>query len=229
MSARFPRPKKKRAQTYRFEHLKKNYVAGQGFLRIILSLYLDTEPRRIAFDQNQYGKPFLSGRSGPEALEFNLSHSHRMALYALTRGRRIGVDVEYLRDIPDIDAIVARFFSPGERNRFFALPDNQKKQAFYRGWTQKEAFIKAVGRGLYLPLDRFEVSLTPGETPRLLWMQGEPDEAARWSMESLTPAPGYLGAVAVEGRRLKYSYWRMPGRETSFNREPGTAAPGLLP
>jgi 4'-phosphopantetheinyl transferase len=132
-------------------------------------------------------------------LRFNLSHSQGLALFALVLDRNVGVDVEALRTLPNAEQIAERFFSPAERAAFRALPPDQRQLAFFRCWTQKEAFIKALGEGLSLALDRFDVSVSPHEAARLLRVDGDAERASRWVMQSLDPGPGFLGALACDG------------------------------
>lgn len=132
-------------------------------------------------------------------MRFNLSHSQGLALYALVLDRNVGVDVEALRTLADAEQIAERFFSPLERAELCALPRDEKQNAFFRCWTQKEAFIKAVGDGLSLALDRFDVRVSPHEAARLLRVDGDPERASHWMMQSLDPGPGFLGALACDG------------------------------
>jgi 4'-phosphopantetheinyl transferase len=140
-------------------------------------------------------------------LRFNVSHSEKLALFAFLNGREVGVDLEFLRPMPDGDAVSERFFSSWERAAFREMPEAQKTEAFFRCWTRKEAFINAIGQGLSHPLDRFDVSLAPGESARLLAIDGDSEAANRWLLRELSPAPGYLGALAVDGRGWELICW----------------------
>jgi 4'-phosphopantetheinyl transferase len=133
-----------------------------------------------------------------------------LALYALTRGRALGVDVEYVRDDLAGQEIAERFFSRQEVRALSALPADARTRAFFNCWTRKEAYIKARGEGLSLPLDQFDVSLTPGEPAALLGTRPDPQEAARWLLRELAPARGYVAALAVEGRGWRLRQWRWP-------------------
>jgi 4'-phosphopantetheinyl transferase len=199
-----------RAKRFRFEDDGRHFVVSRGILRAILSLYLDIEPSRLQFCYARHGKPYLAEELGRGALRFNLAHSHELALYAFTRGREIGVDVEYVRHMPDAEQISASFFSAQENAVLSALPADQKQEAFFSCWTRKEAYIKATGEGLTQPLDMFDVSLTPGEPARLLNVEGNPEEASRWSLEALRPASDYVAALAVEGHGWFPVYWQFP-------------------
>jgi 4'-phosphopantetheinyl transferase len=143
-------------------------------------------------------KPELDGAAAA-GIRFNVSNSGDLALYAVTLRREIGVDLEQLKPMPDGMDIAQRFFSAPENEVFAALGEEVRDLAFFRCWTRKEAYIKAVGEGLSMPLDRFDVAFAPGEPARILRTRGNPEEAERWSMLALEPGPGYVGAMAVEG------------------------------
>ena len=158
-----------------------------------------------------HGKPALADTSGKETIRFNLSKSDRVVLFAFTRDRGIGVDIERVRDISEMDQIAERFFSVRENAVFRALPESKKKEAFFNCWTRKEAFIKASGDGLSRSLDKFDVSLVPGEPARLLRTEGDSKGASRWSIQDLKPASGFAAAFAVEVRRWQLHCWQWPG------------------
>jgi len=184
-----------RAARFHFQKHREHFVVARGVLRALLGAYLDCAPHALQFRYNAYGKPLLAP---PLDLKFNLSHSGEWALYALTHVGEVGVDLEHLRPVDDLEQIAARFFSAAESATLLALPQTQQTEAFFNCWTRKEAYIKGVGLGLSLPLDQFDVSLTPGEPARLL---RRPDEMAEaWSLYSLQPAPDYVGALAAVGQ-----------------------------
>jgi len=187
-----------RASRLQFQRHRDRFVAARGVLRVILGRYLAAPPEQLTISYGPRGKPFLAGREG-ESLRFNLSHSQGLALYALVLDRNVGIDVEALRTLPDAEQIAERFFSPAEKAEFHSLPQDRKPHAFFFGWTQKEAFIKAVGDGLSLALDRFDVSVSPHEPARLLRIDGDSESASHWMMQALDPAPGFLAALACDG------------------------------
>jgi 4'-phosphopantetheinyl transferase len=191
-----------RANRFYFEKDRKHFAVARGFLRALLGRYLNSDPKQVKFTYGAYGKPALAGE---ELLQFNMSHSHGMALYALTEGRDIGVDVEHVRADFTSDDIARRFFSPFEVESLCGLPTEERVASFFRCWTRKEAYIKATGRGLSQPLDGFDVTLGPEESAALLRTDDGSHE--RWSMANIEVGPGYAGALAVEGPVTTIRYW----------------------
>ncbi len=205
-----------RAERFHFRKDRDSFIVARGLLRVILGRYLNAEPDRLRFRYSQYGKPALAGEFDEEALCFNLSHSDRLALYAVTRGRKIGVDLEHIRpDFAD-EQIAEQFFASGEVAALRALPMHAQQEAFFNCWTRKEAFIKARGEGLSLPLDEFEVSVVPGEPAVLLSTKGDIREALRWSLQELVPGPGYVAALAVEGHNWRIRCWQWSDADLHF-------------
>lgn len=189
-----------RAHRYHFERDRRRYAVCRGILRILLGRYTGQEPTDIRLTYGIHGKPALETTYSGERLCFNVSHSHGWAVLAFTLDRELGVDVEMLRPMDTAEGLAKRFFSPRESQVLLGLPIEERAAAFFRCWTRKEAYIKAIGTGLTTPLDQFDVSLAPGEPARLLWVADRPDEVARWSLAHLDPAPGFVGALAVEGK-----------------------------
>lgn len=198
-----------RAQRFYFARDQQHFIVARGVLRKILSHYLQRQPYEINFEYNRYGKPFLMRELGGDVFRFNLSHSHGLALYAITLRREIGVDVELIReDFSDLE-IADRFFSPNEVSVLRSLPSENQREAFFLCWTRKEAFIKAKGKGLSIPLDQFDVSLAPGQPAALLKTRYDSNEASHWSLFNLTlNHPGYAAAVAVEGQKCRLKFWQ---------------------
>jgi len=186
-----------RAGRFTAPGLRERFIAGRGLLRTILGRYLNVSPERIAFRYNGYGKPAIAEPdSSPVA--FNLSHSGDLALVGLAHSRQIGVDIERHRPEVNCRELANHFFAQAEIAALAATPDEQLAAAFFACWTRKEAYIKAVGRGLSTPLDGFAVNLEPEGPARLLAVHDSPAEVDRWRVETLRPAPGYSAAVCVE-------------------------------
>lgn len=196
---------RQRAERFYFEKDRCHFTAARGVLRMLLSGYLSRRPEAVCFAYGNYGKPRLADEDNESDLRFNLTHSHGLALVAVTRRREVGVDVERIRDMErDGEPLAERFFSPREAAVLRSLPTELRREAFFHCWTRKEAYIKAQGKGLSLPLDQFDVSLHPDEPAALLATPHDPTEAQRWSLRRLLPADGYVGALAVEGHS-----WRL--------------------
>ncbi len=199
-----------KAERFHFERDRKRFNAGRGILRTILGWYLGGEPNRLQFCYGKNGKPALADTFGNGGIHFNMSRSVGLALYAFTRDREIGVDIERVRDISEMDQIAERFFSVKENAVFRTLPKSKRKEAFFRCWTRKEAFIKAIGKGLSMPLDKFDVALVPGKPARLIRIEGDSKEASRWTIRELKPAAGFAAAFALEGRSRRLRCWQWP-------------------
>ncbi len=197
-----------RAERYRFEEDKNHFIAGRGILRTILGYYLDVNPGRIEFRYGVFGKPHLTEKFCKDGIQFNLAHSHKLVLYAFTKNRKIGIDLEYFRNIQNFKCMVASFFSEREKKILKALPESQQQEAFFNGWVRKEAYLKAIGSGLTQPLYQFEVSLAAGEAAHLLKAEKDCRIASFWSMKSITPASGYLSALVVEGHNWNPKFYQ---------------------
>jgi 4'-phosphopantetheinyl transferase len=183
-----------RAGRFRFFRDRRRFVVARGALRTLLGRYLQVPDWQVDFEYEPKGKPRLGGRSGPF---FNVSHSGELALMAFSSSTPLGVDVELLRDMDDTSAIVKRFFSPAETARWTSLPAGIRTRAFFDCWTRKEAYIKAVGEGLSLPLDQFDVTFGPGRTPQISLGGGR--EGELWSLFDVASIPDYAGALAIPG------------------------------
>ncbi|HEX5415197.1 MAG TPA: 4'-phosphopantetheinyl transferase superfamily protein, partial [Chloroflexota bacterium] len=183
------------------------FVGVRGWLRTMLAAYLDDAPANLRFTYGSHGKPAIASRNPPD-LRFNLSHSADVALLAVTRGREVGVDVELRRG--GKLRLAERFFAADEVARLRSLPADEQERAFYRCWTRKEAFVKARGEGLSLPLRRFSVTLGPDEPPAILRVEGDSREVTRWSVHALPEIPGYAAALLVEApiRSPRCWHWR---------------------
>ena len=190
---------RRRADGFRFRRDRDRYIMGRATLRRLLGRYLNADPRQLRFRYGAHDKPALAPECGGDTHRFNVSHSHGLGLIALTRDREVGVDLEWMRPEVAIEELARRFFSPAEVAALFALPASEREEAFFACWTRKEAYIKARGEGLAIPLDQFDVSLGRGKPPAILSTRWDPGDASRWTLRSLHPGSGFAGAVAVEG------------------------------
>ena len=174
-------------------------MAARGLLRTLLGRYLDMQPAQLQFAYNENGKPSLSTSLQGKFLNFNLSHSHNLALFAFSYVGSVGVDIEYMRADVAVEQVARVSFSPREQALLLALPFEERRHAFYSCWTRKEAYIKGRGTGLSLEPNLFDVAFLPGEPAALLASREDPREPARWTLQALEPGAGYAGALAVEG------------------------------
>jgi 4'-phosphopantetheinyl transferase len=194
---------KARAGRFYFEEDRKRFIVRHGILRMILGYYLRVEASELRFCYGRNGKPRLADTFGNKIINFSTSRSEGLVIYGFTRNGELGVDVEYVRDIPEMDQIVKVIFSERETQVYRALPEHLKRDVLFTCWTRKEAFVKATGEGLSRPLDKFELTVDPVEPVRLLRINGDSRSACRWSIHDLKPASGFTGAVAVETRNLR--------------------------
>lgn len=191
-----------RAARFMFPEHSRRFIAAHGRLRQVLGGVLGMDPAQIGFRKAAHGKPELDGEAAASGLQFNLSHSGAWAVVGWAHRRAIGVDVEVWRQMRDEAALVRRFFSPAENAAYEALPAHERSAAFFHCWTRKEAYIKAVGRGLSLPLDSFDVSLDPGEGARLLRPSALCEDGRRWSLAAAEGPSGMSIAVVLQSDSL---------------------------
>ena len=184
-----------RAARFRFSKDRDRFIASRGVLRTLLAAYLGCDPGSLHFQYSEKGKPQLP--AAPD-LQFNVAHSGEIIVWAFARKRRVGIDVEEIRTDFSTPEIAERFFSKSERQALRSLPTTQRHLAFFRCWTRKEAFVKATGDGLSLPLDQFDVTLAPGQPAQLLQTRPDHRDAERWTMHNLDLHPNYAAALVIE-------------------------------
>jgi 4'-phosphopantetheinyl transferase len=182
-----------RADRIRFQDLRESFIATRGALRYLLGGYLGLHPASICLVYSSTGKAGLAHHND---LRFNVSHSGSMSAFALTAGCDIGIDLEQLRPLPDIEKIAARFFCPEEAAEIASLPAGERERAFFTCWTRKEAFIKASGAGLSRPLNSFRITSQPGDAGNLILLDREDDGRGLWSAHDLALATDYAAAIA---------------------------------
>ena len=168
---------------------------------MLLGRHLGCAPESIEISAGRYGKPFLPKHP---KLFFNLSHAEEIAVYAFSTADEVGVDVEYIRpELAGLD-IAERYFSETEKRELRALPREAQAEAFFLCWTRKEAYVKAHGDGLQIPLDSFDVSLTSVDaTIRSV-------DSARWRLWSFCPMAGYVASVVTGADTVNLKFWAAP-------------------
>jgi 4'-phosphopantetheinyl transferase len=200
-----------RADRFRFERHQRTFTLARAAMRQILGGYLGLPPQRLAFRYGAEGKPELGGDLGNSGIRFNLSHSGEVVLLAVTQGLTVGVDVEFVDSRFASQAVAEQFFSKSEVHLLQALPQVDRLDAFFACWTRKEAYVKALGGGLWIPLDSFDVAFGPGIKAALLESRVQPSEVLRWSMYDIETWERYRAALVVEGKehQLRALEWEI--------------------
>ena len=188
---------RRRAARFAFERDRRRYIAARSGLRRLLGERLGERPEAVELVYGKRGKPALAPRFAASGLRFNLAHCDDDAAYAFTQERDVGIDIEAVRPLEGADDVAERFFSPYENLAYRSLAAADRAQGFFNCWTRKEAFVKALGGGLHIPLECFDVSLAPREPARILRVGGKPGDSCGWLLIGLQPAPGLTGAVVV--------------------------------
>ena len=186
-----------RAGRFRFNTDRLRFARCRSALRFLLGRYLGVSAAEIRFEYQPAGKPELAAQQNPRGLCFNLSHSGRLALIAVSAGRSVGIDIEEVRADTDVPALAEHFFSIRERAGLGSLPECLRLAAFYACWTRKESYLKATGAGLSFPLAEFSVSTHPYLRPSLEEIRGNTEAHRQWSLVDLSVANGYRASIAV--------------------------------
>jgi 4'-phosphopantetheinyl transferase len=214
LSASLSPEERARAERFAFDDARRHFIAAHGMLRTIVSRYVNERPETLKFTLGRHGKPSLAGTpEAGEKVRFNLARSHDSALIAVARNREVGIDLERIRSNVAGLKLAEQFFSRGEFERLRHWPRDQANRLFFTFWTSKEAYLKAIGTGLSLSLDRFEVRLVPERAMARIRLLGESREHEDCLVRILSLGPDYAGAVAAEGEdwRVSYRQWREPG------------------
>ncbi len=204
---------KERAGRFRYTKDRNYYIVVRGMLRNILSRYINISPEQIQFRYNDYGKPYLNPLHNKAKLQFNMSHSSGFALYGIVHDDEIGIDIERISSIPEIDKLMDDYLTGEEKTRFHVLALNERTEKFFRYWTLKEAFIKAKGCGLALSMSQVEVQEESGKFVSLIDIKERPKEASHWSIYPLSPAAGYAAAAVTKKNCWNLSCWQITGAD----------------
>ena len=214
-----------RADNFRFDKDRDRWIAGRAMLRIILSSVIRCSPELVNFEYDEHAKPCLRHSDDEADVYFNLTHSSDLALLAVTSIGPVGIDVEQIKPLSDVDAVVERFFSTAERRTFSTLSaDEERLKAFYACWTRKEAYLKALGCGISKPTNTFDVTLLENSEPEIVAIDGDKKAADDWLLFDLQVMPGYVGALAIQSKADVELVWRkLPPFNTSLcANEPGS-------
>lgn len=193
LGATLSQDERQKANCFRSMQLRDHWTAARGALRWILSGYVQTEPSSLEFQTTRWGKPYMSFPLS--TIAFNLSHTRGMAFLAVSGEGRVGIDAEHVYPITDVERIAQNVFTPSEAQEILQLPSEARGAAFFACWSRKEAFLKAIGKGLQVPLDSFSVSVRPDEAPRLVSLSW--NGASAWSLADIAE-PGIAATVAID-------------------------------
>lgn len=211
-----------RVARLRFLEHKTKAIVARGVLRAILGEYLAMPASKLSFFYGEAGKPALRFPA-QTTLEFNLSHSHEEGVLAITCSRRLGIDIEYVNEAAERVGLADRFFSPAEARLLKQIDPDRRNIAFYHTWVQKEAYLKALGQGLRIPLNAFSVSVDPDLNTQLIHVSDEiREEQAVWKIHRLDVQHNYIGALVVDGSGLELTYfdWRMTAQAPDLEKQP---------
>ena len=197
-----------KAGQFRFARHKKRFIAGRGILRTILGKYLGMKPEQIDFEYNIYGKPSICGKLRDE-IRFNLSHSKGLIVYAFSRGREIGIDIEFIESFLIDERTAAQCLTRQETEVLFMLDDNFRAQYFFNCWARKEAYLKACGKGLAFPANQIETLFSQEPSRMSVEKDWEIRRKEGWSFQKLPSIKGYKSALVVEGDNFKTKFWRL--------------------
>lgn len=185
-----------RANKFRFEKDRSVYITAKYLLRNLLGNYLNLDPKELIFDYNEYDKPVYLNSAD---LNFNVSHSGNRIIIGFAKNLEIGADIEKIKADFDVLELAKNFFSKEEIKALTAMDENERFRAFYRCWTRKEAFIKAVGEGLSYPLDSFSVTMEDDLRAQFVKIDGIQESKMDWFLHSFVPEEGYISAFAING------------------------------
>ncbi len=196
-----------RASDYKFARDRTNFICARGVLRSIISKYLKVRPRDLNFSYNVFGKPYLHDIHNTEKISFNLSHADGLAIYIISKSLEVGIDLERIKPINNLAELIINTFSKKEVENFYTIPEHDRLAAFYRCWTRKEAYIKALGTGLSYPLNQFSVSLCQNQPTKILHV-GAGDIPSNCTILSIDCIDNYQAAFAFIGVVEQIFLWQ---------------------
>ena len=199
----------KRAERFHFHENRNQFIAAHALLRKLLAKYMNIEAGRISFEYGRNGKPFLSEKCSYEKIRFNLSRSNGYAIFAFANDREIGVDIEYVKEFAYMDKVAEQVFSPKDNAVLRSFAKIEKKEAFFTFWSRKEAYLKAIGEGFSSASDTVDISSYTIDESISVYSKGNSGAISCWTIQDLTPLPGFIAAFAVEGAGAVYHCWQI--------------------
>ncbi|MBT7950488.1 MAG: 4'-phosphopantetheinyl transferase superfamily protein [Gammaproteobacteria bacterium] len=199
---------RERAARFTFPDKYEEYVVSRGLLRRALAHVLKQAATDFQFEYTDSKKPYLSKKYGGQSISFNISHSHGQALVAISLQRNIGVDIEKIRTDVEYEKLASRFFSEAEHKQLMQLPQDERARSFFAIWTRKEAFVKAIGKGIAFGLSEFDVNVEPQEPPLMLVTRWNPQDVSSWLMATIDSDPDYMATLATDGGDFQLRCWQ---------------------
>lgn len=198
---------RERAGRFVFGRDRDRYTVSRAILKKLIMKYTGISAKDLSYANGPQGKPTLQDNMNMSGLRFNISRSGGYGLFAFAQDREVGIDIEQIREVPEMDQIISTYFSSAERDSFASLTSQEKKQAFFKQWTRKEALAKALGLGLSMPMRGVDIPLAPGKLGNLVNLDGVLAGAGQWTIRNVSPFSGYSAALAVEGTVFKVMCW----------------------
>jgi len=202
---------KYRINKYKYKSLRYRHTVSKGLLKDFISKYLNIETKEISFVQNKYGKPSLQPELNEMNLQFNVSHSENLGIFAFTKGYELGIDVESIQETPNLNRLVDKCFSDFEKEWFYKSEPSLQKELFYKVWTGKEAFIKAIGIGLSFPLKEIEFKINSNKAIEFQSIHGDISYRGKWNIFTFNPPPNFISSLVVETNKLKIRRYSWDG------------------
>ena len=202
---------KNQVDKYKIKELRYRYILSKGILRQLLADYLVCEYQEIEFEYNDFGKPGIATSSNADDIRFNLSHSGNLAVFSFVKNKNIGIDVEQVQEIQDMDGVVNLCFSESEKEWFYRISPAEKKEIFYKIWTTKEAYIKAIGKGFSFSPNRINLELNSKNEIIFKEIIGK-DDLKRWKLYSFKPDPDSISSVVVENNDYAIEHFNVDPR-----------------
>ena len=197
----------KRMKRFHFKRDEDRFIAARGILRVIMSYYIEKSPEEISFEYTSQGKPIVTENPGSDTIHFNLSHSNRFALYAVTFNSSIGIDIEFIRTDAVVEQIAQKFFSQNEIRAIQNIQEKNRTKLFFQYWTRKEALLKAAGDGISSQMCQFDVSLINEKKFLPISYHPKNEIQSQWYVRDLMSFENYVAAIAVEGGNKDLSFW----------------------
>jgi len=194
-----PETEAKKARRFRFETHRNRYIKGHFILRSLIGMYLDIGFYDDEFHANRYGKPAVQTSHEDSSIHFNISNSENIYACAFSQHSDIGIDIEKIHDLQDMDRIIAEFFSDQEKRRFHSLPEPNRRRTFFKYWARKEALLKAMGMGLSYPMNKVDVITGDENSSQLITKVGDSDISNQWTLLDMDICAGFTSALALQG------------------------------